>query len=247
MPETIRVFIGFDPRQPVAYQVLAHSIWARCSVPVSITRLTLSHFAPFTRRGLTEFTYSRFLVPWLSEYRGVSVFLDSDILCLGDMAALVALCTHEPVLEPRPQHRTATNTERLSGPPAVWVVPHAGPRAFERASMMVFNSSRCKTLTPEWVQNAANNPFVLESWAEKVAPLPPEWNHLVGYDALNPAAKLVHYTMGIPCWPETRDCEFSTQWQAEAKATVSSVDYQTLMGKSVHNKHVQAGVLQGTT
>lgn len=84
------MFIGYDPRQPLAFQVLAHSIWAHARQPVSITRLALKQL-PMTRHGLTEFTYSRFLVPYLCDYEGYAIFVDSDFLCRADVADLLRL------------------------------------------------------------------------------------------------------------------------------------------------------------
>ena len=49
-----------------------------------VVRLQLNQL-PITRRGLTEFTYSRFLVPYLSGYDGYSLFLDADMLVLADV------------------------------------------------------------------------------------------------------------------------------------------------------------------
>ena len=109
------------------------------------------------------------------------------------------------------------------------------PKRFEWPSLMVFNNAKCTALTPEYVE--ANQCFDL-AWADSVGELPLEWNHLVGYDAQNPDAGMVHYTQGIPCWPETKDCEFSDEWAQAMKETVSSVDFATLMGRSVHAKHV---------
>src|SRR5207249_2924434 len=85
-----KIFIGYDVRQPVAFQVAAHSVWERASKPVEIVRLALKQL-PITRTGLTEFTYSRFLVPYLSDYTGISIFLDSDVLCLADIWELEQL------------------------------------------------------------------------------------------------------------------------------------------------------------
>jgi lipopolysaccharide biosynthesis glycosyltransferase len=69
-------------------QVLAHSIYKRASKPVSITPLVLSQL-PIKRVGLTEFTYSRYLVPYLCGYEGLAIFMDADMLCLGDVHELV--------------------------------------------------------------------------------------------------------------------------------------------------------------
>jgi len=221
---TLKVFIGYDPRQPVAFQVLAHTVWKHASVPVQITRLALEQL-PITRRGLTEFTYSRFLVPWLCNFGepdapgpDTSIFLDSDILCRHDLADLL--------------------TYPLAYPDcAVFVVEHP-KRKFERPSVMVFNNKLCKMLTPLYVQSKENDLFSF-AWAKQVGTLPPQWNHLVGYDAPNPLAHLVHFTQGIPCWPETVNCEFAKEWQEALNDANSTVSYQNLMSHSVHDKYVQ--------
>ena len=91
--EPITVFIGFDSREDLAVQVLAHSIQSRASRPVRIGQVRLSQLGPvFSRprdpQQSTDFSFSRFLVPWLCDYRGWALFLDADMLCLGDIAEL---------------------------------------------------------------------------------------------------------------------------------------------------------------
>lgn len=221
MSRSFQAFIGYDPRQPVAHHVAAHSLVSRASKPLAVTRLQLNQL-PITRRGLTEFTYSRFLVPYLSDFDGYSVFLDADMLVLADIWTILH------------------GVDPLA---AVSVVLHDGERAFERASLMVFNNKRCRVLTPEYVQDPANGLMNL-TWASKVGLLDRRWNHLVGYDAPNPRAYLVHFTMGIPCWPETKDCEFAEDWKKEAQTVMSTVSFSDLMGSSVHVKHVAAGALR---
>jgi hypothetical protein len=75
----LRIFVGHDPLQPVSTTVLVHSIISRASKPVCVTPLSLKTL-PIKRRGLTEFTYSRFLVPYLCDYQGWSLFLDTDFV-----------------------------------------------------------------------------------------------------------------------------------------------------------------------
>lgn len=211
----MRCFIGFDPRQPVAFQVLCHSIWKRATKPVEITRLQLNQL-PIKRKGLTEFTFSRYLVPYLSGYKGISVFLDADMLCLADI--------HE--LE-----------KEIDMSNCVSVVK--GPQRFEWPSMMVFNCGHFynRKLTPELIEKG--QPHLL-TWADdRIGELSKEWNHIVPYHGVNPNAKIVHFTQGIPCWPETRNCEFSPQWQKEAFETMSSVTFKELMGTSVHVQHMK--------
>lgn len=81
----IRVFIGFDPRETVAWHVLTHSILARSSQPVSFVPLALNNLEGLLwreRNALqsTEFSFSRFLAPYLSDYQGWSLFMDCDML-----------------------------------------------------------------------------------------------------------------------------------------------------------------------
>lgn len=205
----LRVFIGADPRQPVGPQVLGHSISWRSSKPVSITNLVLAQL-PMKRMGLTQFTFSRFLVPWLCDYQGLGLFLDADMVVTGDIAELFALKDESAV-------QVVKNKLR-----------------FEWPSMMLFDCSKCKVLTPEFIDDSSHNPLALK-WAESIGELPSIWNHCVGYDrkqALTP--KLIHYTKGLPCWPETKECDYSEIWWDEFKRSNSTVSYEELMGRSVH-------------
>lgn len=209
----MRVFIGFDPRQPLSYTVCQSSILRRASKPVEITPLVLSTL-PLKRRGLTEFTYSRFLVPHLCHYLGDAVFLDADMIVLDDICklpelrqSLVAVCI-------------AKNVHKYEWP-----------------SMMLFQNAMCRKLTPEYIETG--NPYTFQ-WANSLGVLPPAWNHLVGYDTPRKDAKIVHFTQGIPCWPETQDCEYADEWREELRWATSTVSFNDLMGTSVHAKHVLA-------
>lgn len=208
----LRVFIGADPRQPLAYSVLQHSIRVNSSLPVSITALQLDQL-PIKRRGLTEFTFSRFLVPYLCGFRGKALFLDADMVVTGDIADLFNI----------PDHASA-------------VMVNQQQDRFEWASAMMFNCDNCKKLTPSFIDDESNQLFDF-AWAEHpVGEFPPEWNHAVGY-AEDGAAKLYHYTQGIPCWDETRGVE-DKPWVTAFKDMVRTCSWKELLGSSVHAKHV---------
>jgi hypothetical protein len=117
---------------------------------------------------------------------------------------------------------------------AVSVAQHQ--QRFEWPSLMVFSNGCCKKLTPEWIDDKKNNPFDF-SWAPSVGNLPPEYNHCIGYDPPGPA-KIVHYTQGIPCFPETEDSEYRDEWMEEFKSATSTVPWADIMGKSVHEEPV---------
>lgn len=204
----MRVFIGYDPRQPVSYQVLHHSITNRASKPVSITPLIIEQL-PITRVGLTPFTFTRYLVPWLCNYEGEAVFMDSDMLCLADITKI-----------PRNDSAISVVKNKLR---------------FEWPSLMVFNNELCKDLTPEYIESQSPQDL---SWAKTIGSLPSAWNHLVGYDSPQDA-KIIHYTQGIPCFPEVSDCEYAKEWMDEAQAVNSAVPWEVLMGNSVHAQPVK--------
>lgn len=214
----LRIFVGVDERQPLAYSVLQHSIYQNSSKPVAMTPLMLKTL-PVKRRGLTQFTYSRFIVPWLCGFRGRALFLDADMVVTGDIAELFDNPDYaSPVLVNKDQQR------------------------FEWASAMLFNCENCKVLTPDFVDDEKNQ-LLDFAWTDRgkgieVGTFPAEWNRAVGYDPTE-GAKLYHYTQGIPCHAETRGFD-DAPWVATFKDMVRTCSWSDLMAKSVHAKHVYA-------
>lgn len=204
----LRVFIGYDPRQPVSFTALSQSIIANTSKPVSITPLILETL-PIERQGLTPFTFSRFLVPWLCGYKGWALFLDIDMVVQGDLSELFGLADN--------RYAVMVSKNKMK---------------FEWASAMLFNCPKCKVLTPEYVEAGENLHGI--GWTDKVGEIPPEWNHLVGYDEPRADAKLVHYTQGVPAFPETRGPEYTDEWMGYVQQATSTAPWRVLMGNSVH-------------
>jgi hypothetical protein len=186
---------------------------SNASVPVSITPLILKQL-PIKRRGLTEFTYSRFLVPYLSGFVGSSLFLDADMVVTGDIKELFDCA--DPLY-------------------AVQVMREQ--QRFEWASAMLFNNALCRKMTPEFIDDEANALFDL-AWArDRIGDIPPQWNHCVGY--VEPKeASLYHFTQGLPCFHETRGLPEDDVWHTAAEMMGATVDWKALMGKSVHAEHV---------
>lgn len=220
-PDTLRVMIGFDPRQAVAYSVLQSSILLRSTKPVAITPLIIEQL-PLKREGLTPFTYTRFLVPWLCDYKGWALFLDCDIAVFDDVAKLFAMADDKYA-----------------------VMVSKNPLRFEWASVMLFNCGHDanKVLTPEYVSEARSPHLIDWCKPEEIGDLPRDWNHLVGYDAANADPKLVHYTQGVPAHPEVTECEHAQKWKQEHIWLNSTLPWVQLMGKSVHATAVTDGTL----
>ena len=212
-----------DPRQVIAFTVAACSIIDATKTPVAISPLVYQTL-PLTIGGLTPFTWSRFLVPWLCNYEGWALFLDADTFARGDINDLFALANDEC---------------------AVMVSDAAtGNLAFERAAVMLFNCAHPdnKILTPELVnaQKDEGKRIGLHAckWTQNVGTFPGGWNHLVHYMPPDPDAPLVHFTQGVPCWPETKDSEHAAEWQQTAQKAFTAQPWETLMGNSVHARPV---------
>ena len=214
----LRIYIGYDPNEAVAYHTLAHSILRRSSVPVAIAPLMRSQLGGrYTRpRGpteSTEFSLTRFLVPSLSEYRGWSLFMDCDMLCLADIAELAALCGQSPDKAVFVcKHDYVPKTERKF----LDQVQTRYPRK-NWSSLMLFNNALCTALTPEYVNSAAGLELHRFAWTRdaSIGELPLQWNWLVGEYERDPAAKIVHYTLGGPYFDAYRDCDYAEDWRTE--------------------------------
>lgn len=215
-----KVFIGFDPRQPVSFWTLAHSITMNAKEPVAIIPLKLETL-PMKRQGLTPFTYSRFLVPYLCRYEGHALFLDSDMLCLGDISEVFAYGVHAGL--------------------AAYAMTEQKP--FEWASMILFNCEHPsnKKLSLSHVENPEVRDLHKIGWLkpEEIGHLPKEWNVCVGYEDNPPAdAKLVHFTQGVPHWWETEGGPYAQAWTNYRDNILFAEPWVQLMGPSVHAEPV---------
>jgi hypothetical protein len=216
----IPIFIGYDGRETVAYNVLAHSIQARATQPVSIAPLMLSQLNGVFKRERhplqsTDFSFSRFLTPYLSGFSGWSVFMDCDMLLLEDIAKLWALRDDRyAVMVIKHDHVPTEERKFLNEPQSKY-------QKKNWSSVMLFNNARCTALTPDYVNTATGLDLHQFKWLgddSLIGALPNRWNHLVGYDAPRQDAALVHYTLGGPYFDEFRSCEYSKQWFADRDA-----------------------------
>ncbi len=219
----INVFIGYDPREAVAFSVLTHSIQKRASEPVSIAPLMLEQLKKVLTRERhplqsSDFSFSRFLTPYLSGYSGWSVFMDCDMLMQGDIATLWALRDDRyAVMVVKHDHVPREKVKFLGEPQSKYEKKNW-------SSVMLFNNARCRALTPEYVNAASGLDLHQFKWLandELIGALPDRWNHLVGYNKPRKDAALVHYTLGGPYFPEYADCEYSAEWRDARDAMLS--------------------------
>ncbi len=220
----IPVTIGYDPREAVAYSVLAHSIQVRATQPVTIAPLMLSQLKGVLTRERhplqsTDFSFSRFLTPQLAGFAGWSLFMDCDMLMLDDIAQLWALRDARYAVMVVKHHHVPRETTKFLGEPQ---------STYEKknwSSVMLFNNKKCKALTAAYVNSASGLALHQFKWLNDdalIGALPDRWNHLVGYHAPRTDAALVHYTLGGPYFAEYAGCEYAAEWRREQAAMLST-------------------------
>jgi hypothetical protein len=209
------MFSGYDGRAPMGYHVFEQSIIETSSRPLAITPLSLTtlkgvYTRPRSPTQLTDFSFSRFLVPFLSGYEGWSLFVDgSDMLVRTDIAKLWEL-REDKYAVMVVKHPEYSGEHSFMGR-TITVYPK-----WNWSSVMLFNNAKCKTLSPDIVNGA--EPLFLHQfqWLESpelIGELPATWNHLVGYHPLQSDVNLVHWTKGAPYeGGEYAISEYAQEW-----------------------------------
>ena len=211
----LRVFVGYDKNEIAAYHVLCQSILSRSSVPVSITPLNRDNLKGiyYRERGpleSTDFSMSRFLVPYLCGYQGQAIFMDCDMLCLGDIAELAQYDKHA-VSVVKHDYVPKQDTKFLGAVQTKYVKKNW-------SSVMVFDNAKCHELTPYAVNCETGLWLHQFKWLEEhqIGEIPKEWNWLIDeYEGLPDNVKLLHYTLGGPYFEAYRDCTGAQLWVDE--------------------------------
>ena len=210
----INVFIGYDNKERVAYNVLSHSIIQNSTKPVAITPIALNNLKDdFVRErnnlSSTEFSFSRFMIPHLMNYQGWALFMDCDMLMFEDISELwrmrddskaIQVCKHDYTPKEETKFLGQVQTKY---PKKNW------------SSFMLMNCKKCTTLTPDYVNKASGLELHQFKWLESedlIGDLPLEWNWLVGEYEHKDDVKNVHYTKGGPWFEDYKDCDYSQDW-----------------------------------
>lgn len=221
-PRVLDVYIGYDRQEVVAYHVLCQSILEQSSRPVRLTPINLGNLKGLFEREMlgvqsTEFSFSRFLTPYLSSYDGWSLFMDCDMLARADIAELFALADDRYAVMVA-KHDYVPRDE-------VKFLNHVQTRYAKKnwSSVMLLNNARCRALTPDYVNTASGLQLHQFHWLESedlIGDLPLEWNWLVGEYDHSPDARIAHFTRGGPYFEEYADCDYADEWRAvEARTT----------------------------
>jgi lipopolysaccharide biosynthesis glycosyltransferase len=212
----IPVFIGYDPREAIAFHVCVNSIIRHSSQPVSIIPLALNLFSDYQEThtdGSNPFIYTRFLVPYLMRWNSWAIFMDGDMVVQADITDLWNRRDHDKdVMVVKHDYQTRSTSKYLGN------VNENYPRK-NWSSVILWNCgnfpNRC--LTPEFVQNSTGQYLHRFSWLDdaRIGELPLEWNWLPDEYGENHNAKLLHYTLGAPCFEEFADTPQAEAWHRE--------------------------------
>lgn len=220
--EPFRVFVGHDSRETIAYDVCAFSMERRASIPLAINPIVqqeVRHSGLYWRDldplASTEFTYTRFLTPYLAGYQGWALFCDCDFLWLADIADLVALADPDKaVMCVHHDHRPAEQVKMDGKAQTTY------PRK-NWSSLMLFNCGHpsVRKLTLE-AANAESGAYLHRmQWAadDEIGALPEGWNWLEGSSPRPPSGtpQAVHFTRGGPWFEDWKDVDFGDLWLAE--------------------------------
>lgn len=217
----LNIYIGFDSKETIAYHALCQSIIEQSSVPVSFTPICLSHLKGiYTRhidvRQSNEFSYSRFLVPYLQNYKGAALFMDCDMMLRADIKLLFDYAQHN---SDKAVHVVQHNYQPKNKIKYLDNIQYNYPRK-NWSSFVLWNCEheKNKDLDLNFVNNASPADLHRFSWLEdtNIGSLDISWNWLVGElqgekEILN-SVKNVHWTVGGPYFKEYAEVDFADEW-----------------------------------
>ena len=219
--DPLKIFIGWDSRENIAYQVCKSSIELYASVPVEIVPLkqkTLRKEGIYTRPvdqlASTEFTFTRFLIPHLCKFKGWALFIDCDFVFKEDIANLFRCINNQYAVMCAQHDYTPQEGTKMDGQQQ-----HNYPRK-NWSSMMLINCEHPNNavVTADFVNDTSKTGAYLHrfSWLDdsKIGKLSHEWNWLVGWykEPKDGIPKALHYTEGGPWFKAYENCEYANEW-----------------------------------
>ena len=217
----MNIYIGYDSREDLAYQVCYHSIISNSNNahihPLKLDNLKNEglYKRDEDKLGSTEFTFSRFLVPILNDYKGWALFCDCDILFLKPIEDLFSLIDDKyAVMCVQHDYKPKEETKMDGRIQSIY------PRK-NWSSLVLWNCGHPsnKKITLDLVNDPNTTGKYLHrfSWLEdsEIGKINHEWNWLVGWyeEPKDGKPKAIHYTEGGPWFPEYRFCDYHDVWK----------------------------------
>ena len=236
------VYIGYDPKEHAAYEVLKFSIERISSKPVRVVALKkdiVERMGLYRRKsniinGLaydeivgkpfsTEFSFTRFLVPHLNMYEGYALFMDSDMYIRADVTELFEHCNNSyyPLWCVHHKYEPEKGT-KMDGQVQE---PY---RRKNWSSLMMFNCGHIENqrLTVNEINTRPGRWLHGFQWLPDkeadIGKIPEEWNWLDGHSPVDLEAKNVHFTTGGPWFRKwgprgKEEGKYATEWCNDAQ------------------------------
>lgn len=215
MQQAINLYCGYDERESLGFHTFVSSVIRRSSRFVKVTPLPEMGMG----HGSNAFTVSRFLVPWLNDFKGKAIFADAaDMLCLDDIEKLdrlfnpayaIQVVRHADYISQHERKYVDTNMECEN-------------RNYSRknwASIFIANCEHpaWRGMTPQGIVKHTNLEllqfqFLLD---KEIGSLPAEWNCLVDEGQADECAKILHWTAGAPFFNSYKNARRSNDWFLE--------------------------------
>jgi lipopolysaccharide biosynthesis glycosyltransferase len=223
MQDTLKIYVGYDSREDIAWQICRHSILRHSPEEMAIYPLkqaSLRELGLYTRstdNASTEFSLTRFLTPYLAAHNGWSIFVDCDFLFTTDITDILDGVDRSKAVYVVKHDYTPANKIKMDAQ-----VQTVYPRK-NWSSFILFNNAHplVKALTPEIVNSQTPAFLHRFSWIpddELIGELPLTWNFLVGeYPRPNVVPNSIHYTNGGPWFADWQDVDYADLWLAERK------------------------------
>ena len=212
----IPIFIGYDKREAAAYHVCANSIIRNATSPISLNPLSLNLLKGYEEKhsdGSNHFIYSRFLIPHLMGYKGWAIFMDGDMILRDDVTKLWDMRDEsKAVMVVKHDYKTRMTEKYLGSKNENY------PRK-NWSSVILWNCGHeeNRIVTTDFVSNATGAQVHRFTWLEDslIGELPIEWNWLPDEFGKNEDAKLLHFTLGTPCFHDFADSPMAEEWHRE--------------------------------
>ena len=209
----VKIYIGFDQRESIAYHTFVQSLIDNASIPLDITPLAVRNLKGYEEKHedkSNDFVYSRFLTPFLNDFKGWAIFADGDMICQADIKELLDLRDDSKALQVvKHDYKTKAYQKYLGN------INQDYPRK-NWSSVILWNCAhpKHKILTPDFIANQTGKYLHRFSWLEddEIGELPKEWNWLATEYPNNEQANIIHYTLGTPCFKDYRNTEMSDIW-----------------------------------
>ena len=213
--ERVKIFIGYDPKEAIAFHTLVQSIINKATIPFDIVPLDIKNLPMYTRKvddkQSNEFSFTRFLVPYLSSYKGISIYLDCDMMLRTDIREVLKEVNDKPVYLVKHNYTPKDKYKYLGAK------QYSYPRK-NWSSFVVWNCSHDsnKLVTDSFVNTASAAELHQFKFLKdnEIGELDVCWNWLVGeYNDPPDDVKNVHWTLGGPWLKEYKDVDFADEWR----------------------------------